>query len=188
MSDQMMIHKESNAMLYFDESSPLMRSSMNPNGFCMLQRQMVVKTIKNVNEHKTYFISNFMNESLSSLSMGENGGKIGRNGGIAFVDLVVRWSDDRGGISEESHLLQDLFLRHKGFRLSKKSVISSQKISRQEGWFKVHESWLWECLVGDIIKWGEDSFEDMSMTLVVSIFLGGFLVDDEALKAIFRED
>ncbi|GKC41006.1 hypothetical protein Tco_1053390, partial [Tanacetum coccineum] len=32
---------------------------------------------------------------------------------------------------------------------------------------------------------GEDSFEEMSMTLVLANFLGGFLVDDEALEAIF---
>ncbi|GJZ39065.1 hypothetical protein Tco_0585628 [Tanacetum coccineum] len=31
---------------------------------------------------------------------------------------------------------------------------------------------------------GEDSFEDMFMTLVRAIFLGGFLVDEEALEAL----
>ncbi|GKG34578.1 hypothetical protein Tco_0437274, partial [Tanacetum coccineum] len=35
---------------------------------------------------------------------------------------------------------------------------------------------------------GEDSFEEMSMILFLAIFLGGFLVDDEALEVIFRED
>ncbi|GJY81214.1 putative reverse transcriptase domain-containing protein [Tanacetum coccineum] len=35
---------------------------------------------------------------------------------------------------------------------------------------------------------GEDSFYDISMTLVLASFLGGFLVDEEALKVIFSED
>ncbi|GJW95822.1 hypothetical protein Tco_0175494 [Tanacetum coccineum] len=34
---------------------------------------------------------------------------------------------------------------------------------------------------------GEDSFEDMSMTLVLAIFLRGFLVDDEALEVILEK-
>ncbi|GJZ86780.1 hypothetical protein Tco_0658390 [Tanacetum coccineum] len=34
---------------------------------------------------------------------------------------------------------------------------------------------------------GEDSFEDMSMTLVLAIFLKGFLVDDEALEVILEK-
>ncbi|GJW79250.1 hypothetical protein Tco_0140932 [Tanacetum coccineum] len=33
---------------------------------------------------------------------------------------------------------------------------------------------------------GEDSFDDISMTLVLASFLGGFLVDEEALEAIFE--
>ncbi|GKC19654.1 hypothetical protein Tco_1021804 [Tanacetum coccineum] len=34
---------------------------------------------------------------------------------------------------------------------------------------------------------GEDSFEDMSMTLVLAIFLGEFLVDNKALEAILEK-
>ncbi|GKD24748.1 hypothetical protein Tco_1230962, partial [Tanacetum coccineum] len=75
---------------------------------------------------------------------------------------------------------------------------------------KVYGSWLRECLVNVLIRWwrwwiraswsarvvlrvvrmelfsriGEDSFEEMSMTLVLANFLGGFLVVDEALEFI----
>nr|GEU67860.1 hypothetical protein [Tanacetum cinerariifolium] len=34
---------------------------------------------------------------------------------------------------------------------------------------------------------GEDSFEDMSMTMVLAIFFGGFLVDDEAFEVVLEK-
>ncbi|GJU71121.1 ribonuclease H-like domain-containing protein [Tanacetum coccineum] len=39
-----------------------------------------------------------------------------------------------------------------------------------------------------LFSWsGEDSFEEMSMTLLLVIFLGGFFMDEEALEAILKE-
>ncbi|GJV85816.1 hypothetical protein Tco_1525714, partial [Tanacetum coccineum] len=38
-----------------------------------------------------------------------------------------------------------------------------------------------------LFSWsGEGSFEKMSMTMVLAIFLGGFLADEEALEVIFE--
>ncbi|GJS40102.1 hypothetical protein Tco_0565145 [Tanacetum coccineum] len=102
------------------------------------------------------------------------GGRCGRKGGIEDVwrveNVVVR-SDDEGGSTCEvvvvlPNLFNDLFTCHEGFRIGTKSTISPIEVG----------SWI-----------GDNAFEEISIMFVLAIFLGGFLVEEDALEAIFEE-
>ncbi|GKE34840.1 hypothetical protein Tco_1454162 [Tanacetum coccineum] len=94
---------------------------------------------------------------------------------------LLRWCYD-------GEMLEELAF---AFQLSKQSITSYRKVSWWKGWFKVHESGELGGVVnknalgakGDALI-GEDSFDDILMTFVLASFLGGFLVDEEALEAI----
>ncbi|GJS97688.1 hypothetical protein Tco_0804656 [Tanacetum coccineum] len=108
-----------------------------------------------------------------------------RNSGFQVVGEVV----------ELTKFLHDLILTHELLGLSTHPTSSLKEVDWWGEWFKVHGCMLRECLVEPLSRVkntralranvGEDSFEEMSMTFVVANFLGGFLVDDESLEAIF---
>nr|GEV13202.1 hypothetical protein [Tanacetum cinerariifolium] len=104
-----------------------------------------------------------MNESLSLLTMR-----------ALVVEVVVKWSDGgRGGICEG-------MVVKRGKRLS--CTLCAFWIAASKLWEK-----FWNCpsscnTYSRLIN-GGDSFEEMSITLFLANFLGGFLVDDEALEA-----
>ncbi|GJU27575.1 hypothetical protein Tco_1166196 [Tanacetum coccineum] len=127
----------------------------------------VGEAFKDMIEHETHFIPNFMDEGLSALAMGTSGME-----GVWRVENMVEGSDDGGGSTCEivlvlSNLFNDLFTGHEGFRMGTKSTISPIEV----GWWK---------------EGVNDSLDEMSMMLVRATFLGGFLVEEEALEAIFR--
>ncbi|GJR35198.1 hypothetical protein Tco_1210882 [Tanacetum coccineum] len=142
----------------------------------------VGEAFKDMIEHETHFIPNFIDEGLSALAMGTKGG----------FNVI-------GQILKLSNLFNDLFTGHEGFRMGTKSTISPIEV----GWWKEGpqgcsskgEVKLMECdkarvvviVVGMwLFSWSvNDSLDEMSMMLVRATFLGGFLVEEEALEAIF---
>ncbi|GJR12839.1 hypothetical protein Tco_0795491 [Tanacetum coccineum] len=126
----------------------------------------VVEAVKNVVEHEAHFISNFMDEGLSSLAMrtsvflglgkrrSELGGVVNKSArgarGDASIGSVGSVWLAFGGVSDNARVVV---------------IVAAMRLFSQSG---------------------EDSFDDISMTLVLASFLGGFLVDEEALEAIFE--
>ncbi|GJY40668.1 hypothetical protein Tco_0427938 [Tanacetum coccineum] len=59
----------------------------------------MVEALEDVVYHESHFIPKIMNDGLSLLAIVFDGGSIGLNGGIAVVEVEVKWSDDgRGGV------------------------------------------------------------------------------------------
>ncbi|GJY33274.1 hypothetical protein Tco_0417743 [Tanacetum coccineum] len=107
--------------------------------------------------------------SISSKNMKRehvfNGGSIGLNGDRVVVEVVVKWSDrGRGDICEGIVVV----------------VVDSSFLEVNLPWISNRNEARWVNLV-------ELRTQEMSITLFLAIFLGGFLVDDEALVAIFEE-
>ncbi|GKA97893.1 hypothetical protein Tco_0825787 [Tanacetum coccineum] len=144
-------------------------------------------------EHETHFIPNLMDEGLSVSAMETiyGGGRCGRKGGMEDVwrveNVVVR-NDDEGGSTCEVVVVVCV-ASHEGFRIGTKSTISPIEVGWWEKRFILHVTVDWERLASGLLKcsWiGDNSFEEISMMFVLAIFLGGFLVEEDALEAIFE--
>ncbi|GJW53837.1 hypothetical protein Tco_0097922 [Tanacetum coccineum] len=99
-----------------------------------------------------------------------DGRSIGLKGSIKVI-VVVKWNDrGRGGIREG--------IEEKGVKRPSCTLCSMGELGRVENTRALGAN-------GETLIVGEDSIEEMSMTFVLANFLRGFLVDDEALEAIF---
>ncbi|GJX64504.1 ribonuclease H-like domain-containing protein [Tanacetum coccineum] len=136
----------------------------------------VSEAFKDKIDHEMHFILNLMDDGLSALEMR----KIIVEGGFNVIGRILKFSN----------LFIDLFMGHEGFQMGTKSTMYPTEVDRWKEGFIFHVIGMMERLVSDLFKcgsWiGDDSFEEISMMFVLAVFLGGFLVEEDALETIFH--
>ncbi|GJS21573.1 hypothetical protein Tco_0450205 [Tanacetum coccineum] len=163
----------------------------------------VSEALKDMIEHETHFISNLIDEGLIVSAMGTS----------SIEDVwrikTVSGFNVNGQILKFPKLFNDLFTGHEGFWMGTKSTISPIEVGWWKEGFILHVIVKWKRLASDLFKcgkwwwictswWqvlkfvqvksGDDLLDEMSMMLVRATFLGGFLVEEEALEAIFGDE
>ncbi|GJW45015.1 hypothetical protein Tco_0073814 [Tanacetum coccineum] len=167
----------------------------------------VGKMFKDMMKHEAHFIMNFMDDALSVLAMGahvsscDGGMDDGSGGGMAcgfILHILCILEGDFfviGQIVKLVKFFNDLFMGHDRGRLAMCSRVGSEGgLAHLRG--KSSSEFKYGCGEdGGVVKisargawFGDDSLKEMSIMLVRATFLGGFLVEDEALEAILKVD
>ncbi|GJZ70602.1 hypothetical protein Tco_0634453 [Tanacetum coccineum] len=108
--------------------------------------------------------------------------------GGTVVEMLVRWIDDgRGGICEELVVMEGGGFKLLGVKSSKEFKLICECLANVGG--ERDNARVGVRVVGmGLFPWIRDaSFDDMSMMVVFSSFLGGFLVEEDALETIFGD-
>ncbi|GJR04466.1 hypothetical protein Tco_0527450 [Tanacetum coccineum] len=149
----------------------------------------VVETFEDVVQHEPHFILKIINECFGSLVMG-------LNSGMTVVEVVVKWNDGgigkevvvRGGRSLEKVVeVVDWSFKEASLPL-KSSRGEAQWVSLVGGvWLSIGGVMVSAGVVGMELFWiGDESFDEISITLILGIFVGGFLVEEYVLDTILR--
>nr|GFA08024.1 hypothetical protein [Tanacetum cinerariifolium] len=152
----------------------------------------VSEALKDMIEHETHFIPNLMDEGLDALRIRTKWFWLSTKSITSPIE-VGWWKGRKEGfvLHVIGRLISDcLNVRGGGFKLlggkSSREFKNRSKDLARTCWSKSKTRVVLRVVGMKLFPWsGDDSLDDMSLMLVLATFLSGFLVEEEALEAIF---